>query len=302
MKNDMRILNHQPHGDFPRALMFHRVLPQVNISSPNAYWDRGTLVSLDKFRAVLDALEQEGIEAVTLRGWRELSADDRSNKCILTFDDGYQDILDHVFPELQARGLKGVFFPVLGCCETGQALPLDRYYSALDLVGPPSGNRMDWIKGEQKQRFLNADERGMQAMIQEIMGAGHPSVPLTGLYMRPEGLKLLHESGHEIGGHTRWHTLLHGLTAAEVSGILEENLADLRTLTGLSEFCFAWPNGAFDNPALSAIMSTGFYAAFGVGGRLDSMEDRFRIPRYFCKPDMDVKRLIEWCRKPFWPT
>ena len=31
--------------------------------------------------------------------------------CILTFDDGYKDHIDFVFPELKKRGIKGIFFP-----------------------------------------------------------------------------------------------------------------------------------------------------------------------------------------------
>ena len=35
------------------------------------------------------------------------------NPCLLTFDDGYKDHFQYVFPELYRRGLSGVFFPVV---------------------------------------------------------------------------------------------------------------------------------------------------------------------------------------------
>lgn len=64
---------------------------------------RRQLDHLERTRAIVPA--QALIDAV--RGGAPLPPE----ACLLTFDDGYRDHVDHVLPELLRRGLTGAFFP-----------------------------------------------------------------------------------------------------------------------------------------------------------------------------------------------
>jgi peptidoglycan/xylan/chitin deacetylase (PgdA/CDA1 family) len=275
----------------PLVLMFHRVLPRSEISIPNAYWDRGTLISLEKFRSILDAMERHGLHAVTMRSWQAMTGAAQMKACILTFDDGYQDNYAFAIPELEARGHQGVFFPVLGCCESNTWLVLDAYYAALDTYGTPHGDRIGWIRGKEKSDFMGASEEEKWRIVDTVSG-GRSSLGGSGLYMDDHALRHVHALGHELGGHTHWHTLLRDLPASAIMEIFKINYFKLKKLTGCNPISFAWPNGDYDRVALDAFASSGFQYAFGVGASSDRFGALDRIPRVFCRETTEVDALF----------
>ena len=53
------------------------------------------------------------------------------NPCLLTFDDGYKDHFNNVFPELLDRGIQGSFFPVASAVESRELLDVNKIHFIL---------------------------------------------------------------------------------------------------------------------------------------------------------------------------
>lgn len=79
-------------------------------------------VPADTFAAQLDWLAARGFHTVSLRDVVQSRQDHRPlppRSIVLTFDDGTEDALRVVLPELQKRGMRGTFFVITG--RVGQA-------------------------------------------------------------------------------------------------------------------------------------------------------------------------------------
>jgi len=68
-----------------KVLMFHRVLPEKQITQPNAYSTFGTLISQEYFEVVLSLLTDNDFQFVTISGITQHS--DTDKLVALTFDD-----------------------------------------------------------------------------------------------------------------------------------------------------------------------------------------------------------------------
>ena len=68
--------------------------------------------------------------------------------------------------------------------------------------------------------------------------------PLPGnLMMRREDVRALIEAGMDVGGHTRSHPILSGLTRARAEEEIAGGLDDIAAITGRRPTLFAYPNG-----------------------------------------------------------
>ena len=104
-----------------KVLMFHRVLPEKQITQPNAYSTFGTLISQEYFEKVLSYITDKGFQFVTVS---ELTKRSNTDKLIaLTFDDGYSDNFDFALPSLQRFKATATFFPVVNPCKDNSVLP-----------------------------------------------------------------------------------------------------------------------------------------------------------------------------------
>ncbi len=98
-----------------KVLMFHRVLPEKQITQPNAYSTFGTLISQEYFEKVLSLLTENGFQFVTVS---ELSKyNDTAKLVALTFDDGFepaasQEMLD-TLKEKQVKGFEKTHLKIL---------------------------------------------------------------------------------------------------------------------------------------------------------------------------------------------
>src|SRR6185437_16136605 len=157
-------------------LCFHRVLPVARRAGPDEpYFLRQTALTLDGFRALLDELERRSAVASpgTLCEWARGGRWASAPRVILTFDDGYADVLEIAAPELKKRGM-----PALLCVTTGVAsgaqegLPVDHWYAAVH-AGLPSGpehaeDRARLVDGPEKRAFVLATPEEQPRMLEQL--------------------------------------------------------------------------------------------------------------------------------------
>lgn len=95
-----------PRGPLPRVLAYHKV---------TRFELGGTWVSAPRFIGQIDAILADGFHFIdeeaflgVLDGTREAG----EREVLLTFDDGYRELLDHAIPALEARGIRALLFLV----------------------------------------------------------------------------------------------------------------------------------------------------------------------------------------------
>ncbi|MBI2589484.1 polysaccharide deacetylase family protein [Candidatus Berkelbacteria bacterium] len=94
----------------PVPILTYHYIREINAKQDPAGYRLS--VSPVEFARQLDALQQAGFKTVTPREFLAGKIDDQS--IILSFDDGYRDFYEQVFPALTRRGLKAVIFVISG--------------------------------------------------------------------------------------------------------------------------------------------------------------------------------------------
>lgn len=234
---------------------------------------------------------------------------------LLTFDDGFVDHYETVFPILRARGLTGVFFlaeqacgaspRVLGVHKTHlllAALGADAFGTAVlaecraALASAGSAGRRGVFGAD---RWEHADERAIKDLLNyelpfadadrvlETLFArylGEDAAFARGLYLSPGMIAEMAGGGMRFGYHTRSHRMLSRLTVDEQRSELRDGAAWIRDLTGQTtvSFCYPWGGpGTYTADTLKILDDTGYSVAFNtVRRRLDVGTDgRFELPR-----------------------
>jgi peptidoglycan/xylan/chitin deacetylase (PgdA/CDA1 family) len=263
-------------------LMFHRVLPKESIGTPNAYGDRGTLITTDKLHQVLRALRDEGKRVVPLLDLVGRLEQGRSTRGLvaLTFDDGYSDNFDHARSILKEHDCQATFFPVVGPVLSGKLLPLDRYYQALDRSELSITERNDRLVGAIKEDFLTTELHQQEEILAALEGELSRKDVSEVSYMSIAQLHTLHAEGHTIGVHTSWHRLLICMTEKELRAELEQGLHWVRQEFREHHAALAYPDGRSSPRIRFLARELGYRCGLGVGAHREHL-DLFDLPRHF---------------------
>lgn len=263
-----------------RVLMFHRVLPESEISSLDAYWLRGTLISTDYLQAVIRRFDQNGFEFLTLK--EAVERTDRARIVVCTFDDGYEDSFIHALPVLREYGVKASFYPIFNYCFNQTLAPLDMYYHYVNQKVDKS-EKAQWIGGGKKQQFLNLSVTDQQAYVAELLlNVGSISPNLR--YMTVNGLIALDKEGHEIGGHSLNHSIYTLLTTDVIEAEIRLLKNEFNKL-GISLSTFAYPDGQYDLRSVEVLRKAGFIAACTIKGNRLCANGDYEIEREFVHPN-----------------
>jgi peptidoglycan/xylan/chitin deacetylase (PgdA/CDA1 family) len=239
---------------------------------------------------------------------------------VLTFDDALCDHADTVLPELEARGLWGIFFVPTAPYRTGRLLAVHRLHLLLGSVAGPEllallddlvdddmlvhggvepfhtatyGRLDDDGAGDEVKRTLNyliADEH-RDAVVDALLAATGTDAAdaAAGFYLSAEQLRDLERAGMVIGSHGDRHVVLSTLSAADQRADLEESLRTLRTLVDQPVASFCYPYGgehSFDATTVRLLDGAGIRVGFSVEPRdITATDLRTRplaLPRYDC--------------------
>lgn len=211
------------------------------------------------------------------------------NACWLTFDDGYKDHFEYVFPELKQRGLKGSFFPsrdavlnkklldvnaihlILANC-TNFKLLADKIDSYCIAEGMTS------TKLSQMKNLLcvpNQFDEGLVIYIKRVLQHALPKAMRQQLiellfleyvgmsrvefsedfYMSVDDLKEMNLAGMEIGNHGSSHTWMDKIPANEQEKDIVKSLDFLEEVSGslIDNWTMCYPFGAFNKDTLEIV-------------------------------------------------
>lgn len=255
-------------------------------------------LDLAGFRRQIDFLEQGysivGVPQVlaAIRGDEPLPP----KAALLTFDDGYAEHYDLVFPELHKRGLPGCFYPPLAPVREHRLLDVNRvhFILAATLDDPsrvsavidarvraeaaPQGldsveaYRAEWAK---PNRFDDAEtiyiKRMLQTVLPEAMRhdiardlfarfvTADEAAFAAELYITEDQARLMQSCGMSFGSHGAEHLWLNRISPAEQAVEIDRSLAFLRDIgVGVDEgWVMCYPYGGWNESLLEVLRARG---------------------------------------------
>ena len=239
---------------------------------------------------------------------------------VLTFDDGFRDHVDYVLPELERRGLWGMFFIPTGMYESGELLAPHRAHHLLgvhggvDMLAALQGRiTPDMLVNEHREEFredtyvsqdndsatgefkrilnyfLSPDER--KVALDSLMAEYCDEAALfETLYMRPVEIRLLADKGMIVGSHSVSHPVFSTLSpeaqAREITDsfdFIEEASGGL----GLRTFCYPYGHThTYNADTVRLLEQSGCRLAFTAEHRDVAPDDMaaapLELPRHDC--------------------
>ena len=264
--------------------MFHRILPEKQITKPNAYSTFGTLISQEYFEAVLLCLADNGFQFVTVSELKQNS--DTDKRVALTFDDGYSDNFEFALPLLQKLKASATFFPVVNPCKDNSVLPLDIYYQCVDEMELTEEERNDFISGDTKKKFYWSEPEQQK----EFLKTSFQKLPTQNRvsYLRPDQIKFLTDNGFEIGSHSVTHSLFTAeyMNESQINFELKQSKIYLEGITGKPVNSFCFPSGYHNSKAIELAKANGYTSVCLI--KKNQNEEVLALPsfeRIFVKPN-----------------
>ena len=242
---------------------------------------------------------------------------------LLTFDDGFVDHYEHVFPILRDRGLGGIFFvagrtlgakPVLLnvhkthflLSHLGANRFTEEVATALEREGVDTGTaeregiyRYDEAPDVRIKRILNYEapypvaDRVLTGIFTRHLG---DSVTFArGLYLSAAQIREMADGGMTFGFHTESHPVLSRLDAAAQRTELRDGPRLVADLTGQQSASFCYPYGfshTYNADTLRVLAECGYSMAFNTVRReiVVGQDQRYELPRFDTR---DVARAYE---------
>jgi peptidoglycan/xylan/chitin deacetylase (PgdA/CDA1 family) len=279
----------------------------------------GFVAQLDWLQARFDVIDGMTFERAVLSG----NGFDRPT-ALLTFDDGFVDHYEQVFPILRDRGLGGIFFVAGGTLRSEPVLLnvhkthfllsqlganrfTEEAAAALEGEGIDAGGcrhregiyRYDEAPDVRIKRILNYEapypvaDRVLSSLFTRHIG---DSVAFgRSLYLSAAQIREMANGGMTFGFHTESHPVLSRLDAAAQRAELRNGPHLIADLTGQRTASFCYPYGfshTYNADTLSGLAECGYSMAFNTVRReiVFGQDGRYELPRLDTR---DVARAYE---------
>jgi peptidoglycan/xylan/chitin deacetylase (PgdA/CDA1 family) len=240
------------------------------------------------------------------------------NPVLLTFDDGYSDHFANVFPLLEARGIRGCFFPPAQAVLEHKVLDVNKIQFVLASV-TDVGNLLDQVffsleefrsvhalktreayveTVKEKHRYDTREVTLLKRLLQrelpepvrtEIVRrlfAKHVTADEVAfaceLYMSVDQIICLRRHGMHIGSHGYAHVWLNHVSPEAQAVEVDRSLDFLKKLGGdKDEWTMCYPYGGFNDSLLQLLRGRQFQMGFTVEARVADLDldDRLTLPR-----------------------
>ena len=254
-----------------KAIMYHYVR-KFNSDLPNFRY-----LSLSDFQKQLDFFDKN-YGFVTRDQWSEVLENKRvgenKGKILLTFDDGLSCHYNFVFPELNKRGLWGIFYIPTNPYKNNKLLDVHRIHL---LCGAFEGKDLmqvlkmfldeemipdKKIEEFRKETYITQNNfEGVsefkrilnyyisysfrENLITKIANFFSYKFDVKKFYISKEKLKDMSKHGHIIGSHTVTHPVMSKLSREEQSYQIKDSFSFLEELKVSSEKTYCHPYGGF---------------------------------------------------------
>jgi peptidoglycan/xylan/chitin deacetylase (PgdA/CDA1 family) len=238
---------------------------------------------------------------------------------VLTFDDGYADVLTRASPLLERARIPATVFVIAGLLgrefwwdalwrklRTPDRLP-ERLRLTVDggvfewteRDGPDAGDRGKLLF-ELYARLLRLPESGRRAALDALSvwtGVGAEEAGADRALEPDEVVRLAQGGLIEVGAHSSTHARLPTLPPDGQRSEIQNCKADLEGLIGRPVVSFSYPHGGCSPRTAAIVRASGYECA--CTSRTDAVRpdiDRFQLPRFWV-PDWDGERFSRWLKR-----
>ncbi len=197
---------------------------------------------------------------------------------VLTFDDGYRDMLDVAVPTLARTGLPATFFLVpsflsgrIRAWWEDLAAAFDRtdadeltWNGVRHDLGTPTARRQ--VHDRLLAPLKRLDHAAREDAVHQLAGLLTPGEPAPAgeHFLDWDGARALVSAGHEVGSHSARHVILSRETVQVQAVELADSRAELQSGLGVRVDTVAYPNGTgedYDDTTLHIARETGYRCA-----------------------------------------
>jgi peptidoglycan/xylan/chitin deacetylase (PgdA/CDA1 family) len=277
-------------------------------------------LSVERFRRQLDHIQTQYTPITLEEVLETLSSDKKDlppNPILLTFDDGYSDHFANVFPLLEARGIKGCFFPPAQAILEHKVLDVNKIQFTLAAV-PDVGALLDqvfamlaefrsehelktreaYLSTTPEHRYDNREVTSLKRILQhelpepvrvEIVRRLFREHVTTDeaafaceLYMSVDQLACLRRHGMHVGSHGYSHAWLNHISPEAQAVEIDRSLDFLQKLdVRKDDWTMCYPYGGFNDSLLQLLRDRECRLGFSVEARIADLEadDRLTLPR-----------------------
>lgn len=264
------------------VLMFHRVLPKSLIDINDAYFIRGTLISVELLERQIIKYLGLGYIFKTVSNLQEEQTD---NTVVLTFDDGYLDNYTYVKPVLEKYDVKATFYPIIGYCKEQKVAPLDVYYHYVN-QNVLIENKRNWIIGSQKKEFLNLSIQEQKQFVQRLF---NEEVEVSLSYMEESHIIDLQEQGHEIGGHSYYHDIYPKLNTEQIIRDIKKTKHALLEI-GVEIKSYAYTDGQYNSEVIDILKKENIVFSCAIQSNNLMEDSNYEIGRKFVAEDRSTAK------------
>ncbi len=267
----LRSIRRRAIGPTIHILAYHRVVEKLPDSSTP--WTNPALcISSDSFRRQMEQVRNEfhvlslADALAALKGQIGLDKD----ACVITFDDGYRDVILRADPILRALELPAATFVPTALAGASTYLLHDRLFAALSLATDGQSNGLAGLTELTDLLIRTLPDQSLRQTVEALEERFGPATLDEGAQvLSPTEIRSLAKSGWEIGSHTTEHVALTHESPERVKRELTESKAAIESWTEKPCRFFAYCNGLHDSNVVELLYQCGYEGAVTTLDRLN---------------------------------
>ncbi len=251
------------------------------------------------FRKHLEYLKRQGYIFVSMTDLlNAIKNKKRIDKfVVLTFDDGFRNIVENAYPIMKDFSAKGCFYLVSDLIGTNELLWTD--FVETVIRNQKKGNFQFVFKGEKidyvlddkysyqdamkdiKAKLRSISDRARHEHLEQFNSIELDDVPREFTMATWEQINQLDKNLLEIGSHTRRHPNCVNLTSnEELEDEIKNSKVDIEKNTGYQIKHFCYPAGSYDDRVVAKVIEYGYESAVTTAqGFNDESSDLYRLKR-----------------------